>query len=136
MIVDFEGEPSRPAEERRAKGPPIRDVAGMLRSFAYAAETAARDVAQRFPDASARAHAAAVTWLQLATQQFLDAYARAAEQSPIWIADAATRSRLLRLHLIAKALYEINYEASNRPDWIEIPLRGVLAILDDEGASA
>jgi maltose alpha-D-glucosyltransferase / alpha-amylase len=136
MIVDFEGEPSRPAEERRAKGAPIRDVAGMLRSFAYAAETAARDVAQRFPEAGARAHAAALEWRQFATDLFLDAYAAAAQDSPIWIADAATRSRLLRLHLIAKALYEINYEASNRPDWIEIPVRGVLSILDDEGATA
>jgi maltose alpha-D-glucosyltransferase/alpha-amylase len=136
MIVDFEGEPSRPAEERRAKGAPIRDVAGMLRSFAYAAETAARDVAQRFPEAGGRAHAAALAWMQLATQRFLDAYADAAQGSPIWIADAATRSRLLRLHLIAKALYEINYEAANRPDWIEIPVRGVLSILDEEGASA
>jgi maltose alpha-D-glucosyltransferase/alpha-amylase len=61
---------------------------------------------------------------------------RRGADSPIWIADAATRSRLLRLHLIAKALYEINYEASNRPDWIEIPVRGVLSILDDEGATA
>jgi maltose alpha-D-glucosyltransferase/alpha-amylase len=136
MIVDFEGEPSRPAEERRAKAAPIRDVAGMLRSFAYAAETAARDVAQRFPEAGARAHAAALAWRQFATQLFLDAYADAAQGSPIWIADAATRSRLLRLHLIAKALYEINYEAANRPDWIEIPVRGVLSILDEEGASA
>jgi maltose alpha-D-glucosyltransferase/alpha-amylase len=136
MIVDFEGEPSRPAQERRAKGAPIRDVAGMLRSFAYAAETAARDVAQRFPEAGARAHAAALEWRQFATDLFLDAYAAAAQDSPIWIADAATRSRLLRLHLIAKALYEINYEASNRPDWIEIPVRGVLSILDDEGATA
>jgi maltose alpha-D-glucosyltransferase/alpha-amylase len=108
----------------------------MLRSLAYAAETAARDVAQRFPEASARAHAAALAWKQLATQLFLDAYAEAAQGSPIWISDEATRNRLLRLHLIGKALYEINYEAANRPDWIEIPVRGVLSILDDEGASA
>jgi maltose alpha-D-glucosyltransferase/alpha-amylase len=136
MIVDFEGEPSRPAEERRAKGAPIRDVAGMLRSFAYAAETAARDVAQRFPEAAARAHAAAQTWREFATGLFLEAYASAARESPIWIADEAARGRLLRLHLLAKALYEVNYEAANRPDWIEIPVRGVLSILDEEGASA
>jgi maltose alpha-D-glucosyltransferase/alpha-amylase len=136
MIVDFEGEPSRPAEERRGKGAPIRDVAGMLRSFDYAAETAARDVAQRFPGAGTRAQAAALAWRQLATQLFLDAYAEATQGSPVWIADDATRARLLRLHLLAKALYEINYEAANRPDWIEIPVRGVLSILDEEGASA
>ena len=136
MIVDFEGEPSRPAEERRAKGAPIRDVAGMLRSFAYAAETAARDVAKRFPEAGGRAHAAAAAWRELATGLFMEAYEAAAAQSPVWIADEAGRARLLRLHLLAKALYEVNYEAANRPDWIEIPVRGVLSILDEEGASA
>jgi maltose alpha-D-glucosyltransferase/alpha-amylase len=135
MLVDFEGEPSRRASERRAKGSPLRDVAGMLRSFDYAAATAAREVAQRFSEAeAARVAQAALGWRSLASDAFMGAYESALTGSPVWIEDEAAGGSLLRLHLLAKALYEINYEANNRPDWIETPVRGVLAILD-EGAS-
>jgi maltose alpha-D-glucosyltransferase/alpha-amylase len=136
MIVDFEGEPSRPAEERRQKGSPLRDVAGMLRSFAYATETSARDVGQRFvPEESVRVAGTAEASRRLIESAFLDAYADVARGTAIWVADDATRDGLLRLHLLAKALYEINYEADHRPDWIETPIRGVLAILDTAGAT-
>jgi maltose alpha-D-glucosyltransferase/alpha-amylase len=131
MIVDFEGEPSRRSSERRAKGSPLRDVAGMLRSFDYAAATAAREVAQRFSEAEMpRIAEAALGWRALTSGAFLSAYESALSGSPVWIEDEAARGALLRLHLLAKALYEINYEANNRPDWIETPVRGVLAILD------
>jgi maltose alpha-D-glucosyltransferase / alpha-amylase len=132
MIVDFEGEPSRPADERRGKSSPLRDVAGMLRSFAYAAETAARDMTSRFAESAPRAVAAADSWRRLAEGAFLRAYEEAARGSPVWLEDEPTRQRLLRLHLLAKALYEIDYEANNRPDWIETPVRGVLSILSQE----
>jgi maltose alpha-D-glucosyltransferase/alpha-amylase len=131
IIVDFEGEPSRPAEQRRLKSSPLRDVAGMLRSFAYAAETAARDFGSRFNEAKPRAEEAVRDWRRLAETAFLDAYAMAARDSAIWIEDEAVRTRLLRLFLLAKALYEIGYEADNRPDWIETPVRGVLALLGE-----
>ena len=131
MIVDFEGEPSRRSSERRTKSSPLRDVAGMLRSFGYAAETAAREVAHRFADAeSGRVQRAAIQWRALATGAFMGAYEAAARGSPVWIEDEDERDRLLRLNLLAKALYEINYEADNRPDWIEIPVSAVLAMLD------
>jgi maltose alpha-D-glucosyltransferase / alpha-amylase len=132
MIVDFEGEPSRPAEARRAKSSPLRDVAGMLRSFAYAAETGARDVASRFAEKEEHAVKATARWRTLAEAAFLDAYQEAARGSPVWVENAESRQRLLRLHLLSKALYEIDYEANNRPDWIETPVRGVLSILDEE----
>jgi maltose alpha-D-glucosyltransferase/alpha-amylase len=132
MIVDFEGEPSRPAEARRAKSSPLRDVAGMLRSFAYAAETGAREVASRFAEKEALAAAVTARWRALAESTFLDAYEESARGSPAWVEDAETRRRLLRLHLLSKALYEIDYEANNRPDWIETPVRGVLSILDEK----
>jgi maltose alpha-D-glucosyltransferase/alpha-amylase len=135
MIVDFEGEPSRPAEERRAKASPLRDVAGMLRSFAYAADHAARDVASRLPEAAERIAGYAREWQVLTETQYLDAYERAAGASPVWVGDDATRRNLLRLHLLSKALYEVNYEANNRPDWIETPVRGVLSILGQERTS-
>ncbi len=135
MIVDFEGEPSRSTEQRRAKGSPLRDVAGILRSFAYAADTAAREVGARVGEAEAtRVATAAEGWRALASETFLAAYGEAAEGSPGWVDDEAARGRLMRLHLLSKALYEINYEADNRPDWIQTPVRGVLSILDEETA--
>jgi maltose alpha-D-glucosyltransferase/alpha-amylase len=132
MIVDFEGEPSRPADARRGKSSPLRDVAGMLRSFAYAAETGAHEVSNRFAVKAPLAAAATAHWRTLAETAFLASYEEAARGSPAWVEDAATRRRLLRLHLLSKALYEIDYEANNRPDWIETPVRGVLSILDEE----
>ncbi|WP_375458071.1 maltose alpha-D-glucosyltransferase [uncultured Enterovirga sp.] len=137
MIVDFEGEPSRPAEERRQKTSPLRDVAGMLRSFAYAADHAARDVAGRLPESAGRVTELAREWLALVETSYLQAYEGATAGSPVWVADDESRRALLRLYLLSKALYEVNYEANNRPDWIETPVRGVLSLLDDDqGASA
>jgi maltose alpha-D-glucosyltransferase/alpha-amylase len=134
MIVDFEGEPARPADERRQKSSPLRDVAGMLRSFAYAADSASRDVSARFPEAAPRIAEVAAEWLRLTETEYLAAYEAAVSGSSVWVADEGSRGRLLRLHLLSKALYEINYEANNRPDWIETPVRGVLSILDGGAA--
>jgi maltose alpha-D-glucosyltransferase/alpha-amylase len=134
MIVDFEGEPSRPADERRAKASPLRDVAGMLRSFAYAAETATREVTGRLPESAARIAPFAAEWLRLTEASFMQAYEEAAAGSAVWVRDDVSRDRLLRLHLLGKALYEVNYEANNRPDWIETPLKGVLSILEQGAA--
>jgi len=134
VIVDFEGEPARPSDERRAKSSPLRDVAGMLRSFSYAADTVARDVEQRLPDTAARAKAASKHFCRLASQHFLGAYEETVSGTPLWIENAEERARLLRLHLLAKALYEVAYEADNRPDWIETPVRGVLELLEEETA--
>jgi maltose alpha-D-glucosyltransferase/alpha-amylase len=130
MIVDFEGEPSRTSTERRAKASPLRDVAGMLRSFAYAADSAARDVGARLPEAAERVAALSAGWLSLIEAEFLHAYEEAARGNPVWVEDGATRRALMRLHLLGKAFYEVNYEAGNRPDWIETPVRGVLVLLD------
>ncbi|GJD54232.1 maltose alpha-D-glucosyltransferase [Methylobacterium dankookense] len=130
IIVDFEGEPSRPAEERRAKSTAMRDVAGMLRSFAYGAETVIREIASRFADSEGRGRAAAVAWRGMIEQAFLAGYGDAVAESPAAVTEPGTAAALLRLCLLIKALYEIDYEANNRPDWIEIPARGVLDILD------
>ncbi|KMO40826.1 maltose alpha-D-glucosyltransferase [Methylobacterium aquaticum] len=132
IIVDFEGEPSRPVAERRAKSTPLRDVAGILRSFAYGGETVTREVSARFAEAGERAKVAVAAWRRMVSDAFLDAYAATVRGSRADVTDAATRDRLLRLCLLQKALYEIDYEANNRPDWIEIPARGVLAILSDQ----
>jgi maltose alpha-D-glucosyltransferase / alpha-amylase len=130
VIVDFEGEPSRPADERRAKSMPLRDVAGMLRSFAYGAETVTREISGRFADTEERARRAAAAWRDMIDAAFLGGYDAAAAGTRAAVTDPATHERLLRLCLLTKALYEVDYEANNRPDWIEIPARGVLTILD------
>jgi trehalose synthase-fused probable maltokinase len=106
-IVDFEGEPMRPLAERRAKRIPLTDVAGMLRSFAYAAAAAGRD-----DDAGAAA-------------AFLDAYRAEA--------GAAVDDALLRFFVLERAVYEVGYEIANRPDWVSIPVRGILALLGAAG---
>ena len=126
VIIDFEGEPARTLEERRMKGTPLRDVAGMLRSFAYAVATARRRIAERLPEISSRLNEELIEFSQI----FVEAYMDSAKKSPIWIDDEATQRRLLVLHTLSKAFYEIDYEAGNRPDWIDIPIEGVLTILD------
>ena len=126
VIIDFEGEPARTLDERRAKGTPMRDVAGMLRSFAYAVATARRRIAERLPEVSSRLNDELMGF----SQTFVDAYMESVKDSPVWIEDAGTQRRLLILHTLSKALYEIDYEAGNRPDWIDIPIEGVLTLLD------
>lgn len=126
VIIDFEGEPSRPLNERRAKATPMRDVAGMLRSFAYAIATARRRMAGRLPEIREGLDRELIQFSQI----FVDAYMETVRDSPVWIEDIETRRRLLLLHLLSKAFYEIDYEAGNRPDWIDIPVEGVLGILD------
>ena len=126
VIIDFEGEPARTLDERRAKGTPLRDVAGMLRSFAYAVATARRRIAERLPEVSSRLNDELMGF----SQTFVDAYMEHVKDSSVWIEDAGTQRRLLILHTLSKALYEIDYEAGNRPDWIDIPIEGVLTLLD------
>ncbi len=130
VIVDFEGEPARAVDERRGKSSPLRDIAGMLRSFAYLADTAADEVRQRFPASATRVEAAAEDTRRLAEAAFLDGYREAADGHPVWISGDGDRAGLLRLHLLAKAFYEIAYEAAHRPSWIGTPVRGVLELLD------
>ena len=124
LLVDFEGEPARPLDIRRRKQSPLRDVAGMLRSFSYAAATALPPS----PDDAADARAAA--WLQAATHAFLDAYNAAVAPNPELVPQPEHRGLLLRAYLLEKALYELLYELNNRPTWIPIPLRGILALLE------
>ena len=101
-VIDFEGEPARPLAERRQPGSPMRDVAGLLRSLDYAARTAARDV----PAFDAE------DWLARAREAVIGAYGSI----------SATEAGLLQAFELEKACYEVRYEASNRPDWLWLPL--------------
>ncbi|RIY00134.1 hypothetical protein D3218_12640 [Aureimonas flava] len=123
VILDFEGEPGRPLAERRAKTSPLRDVAGMLRSFDYAA-FAARD--RLGADAGEVARAASDAWRDSTAAAFLDAWEAA---SGVSLVDEANL-RLLDLFLLQKAFYELRYEAAMRPAWLSIPLRGIVSLLE------
>jgi maltose alpha-D-glucosyltransferase/alpha-amylase len=115
-IIDFEGEPSRPLAQRREKRSPLRDVAGMLRSFDYA-----RTAALRAGDASnSERIAAARTWYVAARQAFLAEYQSIAGREP-GLLPAHVEAPLAALEL-EKAAYEVMYELDNRPDWLPIPL--------------
>ncbi|HXS53355.1 MAG TPA: maltose alpha-D-glucosyltransferase [Usitatibacter sp.] len=126
VLVDFEGEPGRPMSERRAKSSVLRDVAGMLRSFSYAAHAARM---RREPGAPAEAGLAAVdAWERGAAHHFREGYARGATGLASVPSDAAEFQSLLELFLVEKALYELRYEIAQRPGWIGIPLTGLLEL--------
>jgi maltose alpha-D-glucosyltransferase/alpha-amylase len=124
IIVDFEGEPGRSIEERRAKSCVLRDVAGMLRSFSYAAHAA---MLRREPgsDASGGGAQALAQWERDAARHFLEGYLKAAQGVASVPADPASCRALVDLFLLEKALYELRYEIANRPDWVAIPARGL-----------
>ena len=124
VLLDFEGEPLRPLAERTEPDLTLRDVAGMLRSFDYAAGSAARSGAGA--DAAHRAEAV-LAWAAEAREAFLDGYA--AEAAAAGAEDPRDHTALLRALELDKALYEVVYEARNRPDWIDIPLGGLDRIL-------
>ncbi len=128
FVLDFEGEPSRPLDERRAPSSPLRDVAGMLRSFGYAAGVACREVSARSADGLA-------TWERRARDAFLAAYFARLRGSPLLPSSPRATQVLLDLFELDKAVYEIGYEQGNRPDWVDIPVAGVRAVLGRRAAS-
>jgi trehalose synthase-fused probable maltokinase len=136
MIIDFEGEPARSLEERRQKTSPLRDVAGMLRSFAYAAATLAAAVERQidFPTRELRG----ARWERDVRGAFLTAYfaknASRREQPTLLPRDDDNSKRLLSLFEIEKVFYELSYELNNRPEWVGIPMRGISKLLVAEGA--
>lgn len=121
-IIDFEGEPARPAHERAAFAHVAKDVAGMLRSFDYACRAGLPEGAD--PAAAARARA----WRETAREAFLDGYFGVERVATLWPELETERSWLLSLHEAEKAFYELRYELRHRPDWMGIPLGGLLAL--------
>jgi maltokinase len=124
VILDFEGEPARSLLDRRRKRSPLRDVAGMLRSFAYAAS--ASQLLRGVP--------APEGWEQRARSVFLDAYLEAVEATLLPAGQTAI-SKLLAIFELEKAVYELRYELNNRPDWVPIPVAGIARLLDVEVTS-
>ena len=130
VIIDFEGEPARALSERRAKHVPIVDVAGMIRSFHYAASVAL-DRAGNRPDADVRRSEVEQRmrqWYQSATDAFLTGYAETADNAPFLPQKSEDRDLLLDAYLMEKACYELSYELNNRPSWAGIPMNGLLQL--------
>jgi maltose alpha-D-glucosyltransferase/alpha-amylase len=132
FLIDFEGEPARPLSERRAKNSPLRDVAGMIRSFDYAAAMAAADVDGMAAEGGAAAAKRDVVahYRRLSVDAFLTGYRETAAAIPHAWRDAHAAEALTDLFIVEKAAYEIAYEAANRPDWLRVPLRGLAAAAD------
>ena len=122
VILDFEGEPARSLTQRRQKRSPLRDVAGMLRSFAYVASAAER----------LRGVAPPEDWEQRARDAFLGAYLGAVDTTLLPHGQDNTR-RMLSIFELEKAVYELRYEMNNRPDWISLPVSGIARLLEEDG---
>jgi len=120
IILDFEGEPARSLPERRRKRSPLRDVAGMMRSFAYAAS--ASKLLRGVP--------APEGWEGKARHAFLDAYLETVDPTLLPAGRPAT-DKLLAIFELEKAVYELRYELNNRPDWVPIPVAGIARLLED-----
>jgi maltokinase len=119
VVIDFEGEPARSLPERRQRRSPLRDVAGMLRSFAYAAS--ASEILNGVP--------APEGWEERARQLFLDGYFEHVDASLVPPGREA-RERMIAVFELEKAVYELRYELNNRPEWLSIPVAGILRILE------
>jgi maltose alpha-D-glucosyltransferase/alpha-amylase len=129
VIIDFEGEPARPLSERRLKRSALRDVAGMMRSFHYAAHGAAilRPVMQTADPEDIRK--LTDLWYYCVTGVFLSSYLERAGNAEFMPGNKQDFEMLLGAFLLEKAIYEVGYELNNRPDWLMIPIRGVQQLL-------
>lgn len=131
IIIDFEGEPSRTVQERRRKHSPLRDVAGMLRSFNYAANSALSQVSGQVA-AVGLLETLVIDWERHARAEFLKGYREAVRDCPVYPKDPQAAEKLLELFLLEKAFYELRYELNNRPDWVHVPLGGLSSLLFPE----
>jgi maltose alpha-D-glucosyltransferase/alpha-amylase len=132
VIIDFEGEPARPLTERRIKRSPIRDVAGMLRSFHYAAYTSLfghLGSAVVRPEDLAALEPWARIWNIWISATFLSSYLQNAARGGFLPANRDDFNIVLNTYLLEKALYELGYELNNRPDWVRVPITGILQLL-------
>jgi maltose alpha-D-glucosyltransferase/alpha-amylase len=128
LIVDFEGEPARSLDERRRKQSPLKDVAGMLRSFSYAARAGLDHHLQRRPEQAATLEPWATLWENSISHAFLAGYQQTIAANPALLPTGDAAQKLLLALLLEKASYELMYELNNRPSWLPIPINGLLAI--------
>ena len=136
VIIDFEGEPDRTIGERRIKNSPLKDVAGMIRSFHYASHAVIRDSAPHSLLPSASTTMMIGPWLKVwffgCAVSFLKAYFTVASRGMFLPKEQAQLELLLNAYLLEKAVYELSYELNNRPDWVQIPLEGILHLIQSD----
>jgi maltose alpha-D-glucosyltransferase/alpha-amylase len=133
VIIDFEGEPARPLSERRLKRSPLRDVAGMLRSFDYAARTVLFGAAGGGvirPEDVPILDPWARFWQRWVSSSFLRSYLHHTADTRLIPQARDELATLLNVLLLDKGIYELGYELNNRPEWINIPTRGILEIIE------
>lgn len=130
LILDFEGEPARPLEMRREFQSPLRDVAGMLRSFSYVSSAALFERAEPDSKEWRRLEPWARAWERVARDRYLREYRRTSHEGGFLPPDDDDLAIMLATFEIDKALYEVAYEIGHRPDWIRIPLRGIVDVLE------
>ena len=128
VILDFEGEPTRPLTERRSKQCALKDVAGMLRSFSYAAHVSLANYLARRPETMETLAGWSRFWERSVASSFLRAYRSETAGASFLPGDQAGFNTLLEAYLLDKAFYELNYELENRPSWVRIPLAGIAAL--------
>jgi maltose alpha-D-glucosyltransferase/alpha-amylase len=128
VITDFEGEPTHPLSERRAKRSPLRDVAGMLRSFEYAALSGLKSSDFR-PEQVPALRPLAQAWVFWVSVAFLESYLEASRSGGFLPSGADELKNLLDLYLLEKAVYELSYELNNRPDWVAVPMQGIVELV-------
>ena len=128
-LLDFEGEPRRPLEERRHKAPPARDVAGLIRSIDYAVSAAIDHSTDVSAEDLTLLRPLMQGWGDKMTAAFWDSYRETPAEVALWPAREEQARQLLDVFLLEKALYEIEYELAHRPDWLRVPLAGTLRIL-------
>jgi maltose alpha-D-glucosyltransferase/alpha-amylase len=131
VLLDFEGEPMRTVAERRAKQSPLKDVAGMLRSYHMAAYAGLFASIQNQPEAFGRFQPWAELWSQWSSAAFLRDYRDGTRGAAFVPADNAAFTELLDAFMLEKIFYELQYELNNRPDWVRIPLLGILALVSE-----
>ena len=132
LILDFEGEPARSLEERRTKQSPLKDVAGMLRSFGYASVSVLFERSEVDSEEWKRLESWGDAWEELARDRFIAAYHAKSHEGRFLPADRESFFALLDFFELDKALYEVGYERAHRPEWMRIPLRGIERILQRE----
>jgi len=130
LIIDFEGEPARSLSERRLKQSPLKDVAGMIRSFHYAAYHSLFLGSGFRPEDIPVLNTWVEPWFHLVRGIFLESYLKTMSKSGLLPEDDRELETLLRVYLLEKAVYELGYELNHRPEWLSIPIRGILSLLD------
>jgi maltose alpha-D-glucosyltransferase/alpha-amylase len=133
VVIDFEGEPARPITERRLKRSPLRDVAGMLRSFNYAALSKLRDNSMR-PEDAVQLRPWTRFWDFWVSVTYLKGYFEATANATFMPKSQDEINLMLSVYMLEKAIYELAYELNNRPAWVDVPIAGILQIMKAQEA--